>query len=449
MKRQTTLLTFIGRTYANRAYTLARYRFDDGVEFESKLFAAAATAWLQRTGRAPDRLLIVGTPTSGWDVLMELVERLAPAHADAALEWAIPVSVALAAGPVDPVALREFEDRFSAALGVRVNLALTQNDGDLVFDTLDGSIAAGERVILDITHSYRSMPVHALVALGAMRWLKGVELADIIYGSLDERNADGTSSAKSLGSTSALARATPALAQLALVDDVGSIAPYFATRSAALGQHLADTQRLESLMQFDQAGARRGQALGELRRFDGAPTIGTVAAKLSDTLESLNHGKGAQGLIDRARRALDRRDFMRAVGLANEALALRVVELHDLRSRATAELRAQSLPDGDYYRTLNQLARERLESDAQRGAAPRPAGGSASLALRTLREARNAVMHAGTGLSAQKAPIELHSQDALCALLAWAFEFFDFLGSVSRSAARATGSAVRREPPTP
>jgi CRISPR-associated Csx2 family protein len=428
----TTLLTFVGRTEANRAYRTAKYRFDDGVVVESKLFAGAALDWMRRTEQPAERLLVVGTPTSGWDVLLELVERLAPAHSEEALAWAIPVSDALAAGQVDRDALRAFEERFAGALGVRLDLCLAQNDGDSVFATLDAALDHGEQVVLDITHSFRSMPTHALVALGAMRWLKGVETRDIIYGSLDERNPDGTSSAKSLGSTSALARATPALAQLALVDDLASIAPYFARENPALSRHLADTQRLESLMQFDQAGSKRGQALGELRKFDGTPTSLKVAARLNETLESLNRGRGAQGLIDRARRALDRQDFMRAVGLANEALVLRVVELHDLRAKASAELRARALPDREYYFTISRLARDRLESDAQRAAAPRPRASSASGALATLRDARNAVMHAGAGLAAQRPPVELLSRDALRALLEWAFEFFDFLEETAR-----------------
>lgn len=423
----TTLITFIGRTEANREYKVASYRFDDGTIFESKLFAAAAIDWLRRSNRAPDRLLIVGTPTSGWDVLMEIVERLAPSHADAALEWALPVSDALAAGPVMPELLDEFEHRFSDILGVRVDLIVTTNEGDSVFAALDNALVANEQVVLDITHSFRSMPIHALVALGAMRWLKGIALSDIIYGSLDEKNADGTASAKSLGATSALARATPALAQLAVVDDVGSIAPYFATMSAQLPAHLADVQRLESIMQFDSARVKRGQALGELRQFSETPTANAVASKLRDTLESLNHGTGAEGLIDRARRALERQDFMRAVGLANEALALKVVELHDLRSVAEREVREGRVKESDFYSTLNKLARDRLKAAADRAGAPGLGRTRPYLALQTLNTARNSVMHAGTGIAGQAPPPELLCPKALTALLEWAFRFYDHL----------------------
>jgi CRISPR-associated Csx2 family protein len=422
-----TLLTFVGRTAANRAYRQARYRFDDGVEVESKLFAAAALSWMQRGKQPPNRMLVVGTPTSGWDVLMELVERLAPSQAEEALEWAIPVSEALAVGAVAPESLRSFEQRFSHALGVRLDLLLAQNDGESVFAALHGALAPNERVVLDITHSYRSMPVHALVSLGALRWLKGVQLGDIVYGSLDETDPAGVSAARSLGSTSALAQATPALAQLALVDDVGSIAPYLACGNPELGKRLEDTQRLEAIMQFDSAAQPRGQALGTLREFGGSPALAATASMLRETLESMNKGCGSRGLLNRARRALGKQDYMRAVGLANEALALRVVELHDLRRKAAEAIRASAPADSDLYRTLNRLARAELARNADREDAPRLPPARPYASLQRLNAARNSVMHAGSSISGQTAPQELLSADSLRALLEWSFRFYEFL----------------------
>jgi CRISPR-associated Csx2 family protein len=429
----TTLVTFIGRTEANRAYKVARYRFQDGSVSESSLFAAAALADLRRAGRLPKRLVAIGTPTSGWDVLLELVARLAPDAQDEALQWAVPVSESLQRGPVEASQLRDFEQRFSSRLGLDIKLCLASNDGDSVFGALAGSLEQGASVTLDITHSFRSMPVHALVALGAMRWLKSVEITDIIYGSLDEKSADGTSAARSLGTTAQLAQTTPALAQLALVDDVGGVAPYLskAIQSPTVASALNDTQRLESIMQFDSAGAKRGQALGELRRLS-PDTVGAtaahVAAKVKDTLESLDLGKGSFGLINRAKRALERGDFMRAVGLANEALSLKVVELHDLRTAALAEAAQTSTNTrGDHYQTLNTLVRAKLQDNANHPDAPALGRERPYYTWRALNDARNAVMHAGTGLADQKPPTSLLSPEELRKLLAWAFRFYDFV----------------------
>jgi len=409
----TTLITFVGRTEANRAYKLARYRFDDGVEVESKLFAAAALSWMRRGKQPPNRMLIVGTPTSGWDVLMELVERLAPLHADEALEWAVPVSDALANGAVAPDSLRDFEQRFSKALGVRLDLVIAQNDGDSVFATLDKALASNEHVVLDITHSYRSMPVHALVALGAMRWLKGVQLRDIIYGSLDEKDPMGVSAARSLGSTSALARATPALAQLALVDDVGSIAGFFEASDRQTADRLRQTQQLESLLQFSAAAAPRGQAIGALRKVVPRGAIeSSVNACTRSTLEALNAGNGSRGLRNRTERALARGDFMRATGLANEMLLLRAVEVRSIV--------------GD-YKQLNDLARDEVYRQCDLVNAPRAQINTARNDYTTLNYARNAVMHADGGIADQETPRVLRSEPEMRALLAWALCFYDFM----------------------
>ncbi len=425
----TTLITFIGRPEANRDYRSAHYRFDNGMAIQSRLFAAAAIQWLAQTNRKPSRLIVIGTPRSGWDVLMELVEQLAQERAikDDAVEWAIPLSEALAAG-ADPIpSLRDFEQRFSAAIDMRLDLVVAENDGDSVFATLAAALSANEQVILDITHSFRSMPVHALIALGAMRWLKGVELSDIIYGSLDERDAEGISAARSLGASAALARATPALAQLVLSDDVGGIAPYLAPVSPEVKEKLVSAHQLESMMQYAQAGAPRKQALGLLRKLEGAPTTCAVAARVQETLESLDLGQGSKGLLERARRAFARSDYMRTIGLANEALLLRVVELRNLRECAERELQERALPPADFYSVINRLAREALKLRAAERDAPRNGTMAASDALRTLASARNAVMHAGGGVAGQRGPRELLSLDELRALLKWSFRFYDFL----------------------
>ncbi len=427
-----TLVTFVGRPAANREYRRARYRFEDGIEIESKFFAAAALEWLRRVGRPPQRLIVIGTPTSGWDVLMELVERLAPAVADDVLEWAVAVSASLSPGPVDERLLRDFEQRFSASIGVQVSCRLADNEGDSVFAQLDQVLQSGDRVVLDITHSFRSMPIHALVSLGAMRWLKDIELIDIMYGAFEESNADGSVPARSLGATAQLAHATPALAQLALVDDVGAIAPYLGESLSAsdLASHLVATQRLESIMLFDSAANKRGQALGQLRSVLATALSGmrrTVAVKVRDTLDSLNHGTGSLGLRDRAERALERGDYIRAIGLANEALTLKVVELHGLRQLAREEVGRAPRGDLDAYQTLNRLARDRLKVGAQHPSAPRHGHTSARQALRTVNNARNAVMHAGAGVGDQTTPRDLLDPEATRALVAWALRFYDFL----------------------
>lgn len=429
----TTLLTFIGRTEANRAYRLATYRLDDGSTTESSLFAAAMLAHMKKSGRLPKRLVAIGTRTSGWDVLLELVSRVAPEAQDEALEWAIPVSESLGRGAVDDAHLRDFERRFSPRLGIDIRLCVAENTGESVFAAIVGALEPRSAVTLDITHSFRSMPVHALVALGALRWLKGIEIADILYGSLDEKSPDGTCAARSLGDTARLAHATPALAQLALEGDVGGIADIFEPTDRTLAERLRETQRLESLMQYPKASVPRGQALGTLRRLAGE-SRSSVERLCAETTaagcESLAQGVGAEGLKNRAVAALDRGDLMRALGLANEALVVRVIELRGLRAKAKQEYDDAPAQDRDFYRILNRLARSELKSLSQAAGAPRaskPDARSAKDLLGALKDVRNAVMHAGGESTGQEVPDDIQSADKLVALIRWSLNFYAFL----------------------
>jgi|GEM_PF-1185193 len=443
----TTLVTFIGRTEANRAYKVARYRFQDGSVSESSLFAAAALADLRRAGRMPKRLVAIGTPTSGWDVLLELVARLAPDAQEEALQWAVPVSDSLERGPVEASQLRDFEQRFSSRLGLDIKLRLASNDGDSVFGALAESLEQGASVTLDITHSFRSMPVHALVALGAMRWLKGVDIVDILYGSLDERSTDGVSAARSLKDTARLARATPSLAQLDLVGDVGGVAHFFESTDSALAARLRDTQRLETLMQYARSSTPRGQALGTLRTLATKTPVEAeraCALRTIDTLKALHHGDGAIGLRNRAEAALARGDLMRALGLANEALLLRVIELCDLRDKAQQEYDDAPAYDRNYYAILNRLAREGLKKRTQEPGAPYRPRRSAGEQLKTLNELRNAVMHAGCEATGQQVPDEIQSLEKLTDLIQWSFEFYGFLGEADSKVAR----SIPKPPPS-
>jgi CRISPR-associated Csx2 family protein len=411
----TTLVTFIGKRARNELDGFTRYRFPTGLEVRAKLFASAALQWLQAGNRKPARLLMIGTSTSDWDVLMNLVEQHAPEHADEALEWGVRATERRVADSFDDRALRDFESAFSSPLGLRVDLVIAPNEGDAIFEALDARLAPDEQVVLDITHSFRSMPVHAIVALGALRWLKGIELVDILYASLDERGADGVALARSLGGTAALAKSTPALAQLVLADDVGHLGDAFG--EPGLRSVLSETQRYESLMQFAKAARPRGQALGQLRKLEAADSgtgaiLRALAKKACEALSSLNAGRGSFGLRNRAERAVARRDYMRAVGLANEMLLLKAIELRGF--------------SGDYEQ-LNKRAREEVYRQSDLAGAPRSGRFAARDNFTTLNYLRNAVMHPDGGIADKGVPRVVDDEDDMRSLLRWSLDFYDFL----------------------
>lgn len=62
-----TLISFLGRNTAKpgAGYKLARYRFPDGWEYETPFFGLALAETLR-----PERVVILGTAGSMWDVLI-------------------------------------------------------------------------------------------------------------------------------------------------------------------------------------------------------------------------------------------------------------------------------------------------------------------------------------------------------------------------------------------
>lgn len=424
----TTLISFLGKTEANRGYRLAKYRFECGDPIETTFFGVAVL--LQQRARhkpaaseTPTRWIIIGTPTSGWDQLEKCVAQLAPDSADAAHEWGVSVSEQLATGaPVSPAHLRAFESQFSATLNIEVLLCAVENNADAIFDALHANLASNSRVVLDVTHGLRAMPMHALLALGALRWLGNIEIKDILYGNFEQKHPDGACPAQSLKGSARLARFTPALAQLNLMDDVGHIGGLFEKDNPELCSRLVETQRLESLMQFPKSAVARGQALEQLDFKTDSAIDRTCASAVKAALTRLKFESGAEGLRARAKAALDRGDFMRALAFAKEALVMKVIEVEGLDEKAEEHKKAKNSSNQEFYNFLTKSAQDSLIEFSKRPDAPRHGSKKASDARTALDDARNTVMHArATDRS------DFDTADNVRALLNWSFQFFDFM----------------------
>ena len=431
------LVSFLGRPRREQGgqYQTVEYVFEDGHRSTTSFFGAAAAEWLLRNPeRAPHQWLILGTPTSAWDQLSDVVLHLCPEEQHRIDEWLNEVAKELETGAIDSARLREFEDAIEPCLKFGLRLAAVESEGDAIFACLHEHIPKGGRVVLDITHGFRTMPTHALVSLGALAWLRDVRIDDILYGEMGETarpddrsrasraaSPPAPSRARSLAGTVRLAKATPALARLRLDDDLDALAETF-EGDGNISDQLRQTERLKDMMQFDRCGLPRGQALGALRqRQQGTAIDAAFTTAVIESLEQLSTATDAAALRARAQAAFERRDYLRAVALAYEALLLRAVELRDLRTlhKETA--------GGDLYAAVSQAAREECREQAQAATAPRWAGGSAERAFTRLGQIRNAIMHAGTQLGGHRRPAELEDAKALDGILQWSFEFWDAL----------------------
>ena len=63
-------------------------------------------------------------------------------------------------------------------------------DGWIIFDKITGCLNQGDHVIFDLTHSFRSIPVIALLAISYLRTVRQVNIEGVLYGAFDP-NAQG------------------------------------------------------------------------------------------------------------------------------------------------------------------------------------------------------------------------------------------------------------------
>ena len=74
------------------------------------------------------------------------------------------------AGRVDLQAIREIPENHN------------ENDIWVIFDKITEHIEEGDRILFDITHGFRSLPVLALIAVSYLRVVRNVEIEGIVYG---------------------------------------------------------------------------------------------------------------------------------------------------------------------------------------------------------------------------------------------------------------------------
>ncbi len=402
----TTLVSFIGNPSKSRTgpapgtrgpsvaatseYQATDYLFEDGgFQARSLFFGWAALQHLrwkaERAGKPelqPDRWLVVGTATSGWQMMAEVAIEADEGTFDRAAAWAERAKSAVSGGGVDDALLSEFECQFGHPLGTEVRLRSVSDHANAIFGCLYDNLDPGSRVILDVTHSYRTMPIHATLALGALRWIKDIRIADILYGGLDKRDCVGAPApAVSLAGSARLAEVTPQLASVALTDDLEAAAECASglrIGTSAMRDALREASVLDSLLRVDEAESilRSNRVVAD-EAWTTHDRIGAATAEL------LRSAAGVGSPVPRADREflraeefLRRRDYLRAILMLSESIRRRAIDQLGLANRFGVE--ANQVKMDDAFNALDELA------------APPFALGRLSL----LRRTRNQVVHA-------------------------------------------------------
>ncbi len=186
-----TLISFLGnpppkRQGGERTYTLANYRFpgETGIH-QGHEFAGALLAHLRGSGNAPSRMLICGTFTSNWyalamdsldagDVsyagLLERLKQRTDTGADTSAEDLSQLAQAMST---------------SLSLEVRmlpIGFCHTQAEQLEVVRWLSDHVDRGSRLVLDITHGFRHLPLIGFAAARYLELVRGCVIESVAYG---------------------------------------------------------------------------------------------------------------------------------------------------------------------------------------------------------------------------------------------------------------------------
>ncbi|WP_126443806.1 TIGR02221 family CRISPR-associated protein [Sulfuricystis multivorans] len=177
-----TLISFLGKSQldSKTGYRTARYRMPDGSEHETAYFGLALADHL-----GAERVIVLGTASSMWDMLVENV-----AGDDAAEELRLELFDAVRAGTVTQGLLDALSPAMTASLGrpvqgLLIPSCVTFAEQEEVLTRLADHLGRQEQVALDLTHGFRHL---AMLGFAAARYLaheREVKVAGLYYGALD------------------------------------------------------------------------------------------------------------------------------------------------------------------------------------------------------------------------------------------------------------------------
>jgi CRISPR-associated Csx2 family protein len=367
----TTLISFLGKGQAT-GYRSANYRFSPDSCRKVPFFGMALAEHIRS-----DRLLLVGTPGSMWDVFFEHES----AHQDESLLHLID---AVGANSVTPALLQDHAARLSAQLGYPVDCVLIDYARDEAEQAdLLGSIAEklsdGERIALDVTHSFRHLPMLALVAARFLTRVRNIQVDDIYYGAFEMKDAatDEVPVLRLKGMLDML----DWVDALAIYDRNGDFSVFAQLFEGAGAQDAAEQLRKAA---FFERTNQIGQARAPLREFRAQEAISTnpmfrlFKAELDKRTDWIERKTFTERQEELAEQHLVKGDYLRAASLGFESIVSRLVQSQQGRDPMNYDHR-KSVKD-ELDGEIRTHGRARTLTPAQ-------------TAYRDLRELRNTLAH--------------------------------------------------------
>ncbi len=178
------LMSFLGRVSPdeNGTYKRVSYEIEGEVSNPSALFAIALEERLR-----PDKTVIFGTPTSGWDMLIDdaLLERVQGDETEIYSELEL-IQRKAKVGPLAQADLDELTNLLTKAFSVEFLLRIIPNGFDeleqlQLLKLMANEVGLRDRVHIDVTHGFRHLPMLALTSALHLQSVKDASIDGLWY----------------------------------------------------------------------------------------------------------------------------------------------------------------------------------------------------------------------------------------------------------------------------
>ena len=324
------LVSFIGKSRAvpgrsqRSGYSAVHYRFPaEGSSPEwtappTSLFGAALVKYLERNNQSVDRWIVLGTDQSDWGTL---IHALPTDDAGRAEEELASIKRLIEDDAFTQSDLDQWQATIQAELpnllcsfkivGDASERASQMN----IWNAIVESVEDLDKIVLDVTHSFRHMPVIASFMINALRPIKQVSDVDLYYGGLDLAESGNEAKVIHIGLVRELAKISDAvstyrdtgnygqiLQQLKLHDSVDAIKVLFSeeTNLPAKTAALALRHRVNS--------------------FVGDPIENAIVPLLNVPLDWVIEKSNAQRMASKTRFAYEHGQYFKAITLLWESI---------------------------------------------------------------------------------------------------------------------------------
>jgi len=181
--KQPILISFLGKSFLDpeKGYRTANYRIDEK-RYTTPYFGLALAEHIK-----PSKIIILGTVGSMWDVLIE-----AHTHDDRYEEQRLRLMQSVQEETVNESLLEKLSPLIQQKLGCAVEMNIIPYARDtkeqiLIINRIAKSVSEGQRIIMDVTHGFRHLPMLGLLAAHYLERIKKIKVDGIYYGAFDMR----------------------------------------------------------------------------------------------------------------------------------------------------------------------------------------------------------------------------------------------------------------------